>query len=153
MLDVIGPPNSPAGVYAEPVMTNKRAYRLHWTDGNDNGSPIQFYNILAATHHSPVYKTLLEDIPEESTLQYDSRQRTFLVGELRPVFYSVPQAPPEKVPDHVGGGGGSVGTLKITWMALSIEDQGAKGIGYNVYWRESFKEPWNFVSTRLRRLL
>lgn len=31
------------------------------------------------------------------------------------MFYSVPQAPPEKVPDHVGGGGGSVGTLKITW--------------------------------------
>lgn len=171
MLDVIGPPNSPAGVYAEPVMSNKRAYRLHWTDGNDNGSPIQFYNILAATHHSPVYKTLLEDIPEESTLQYDSGQRTFLVGELRPgllysfqiraknyhglgppcepsVFYSVPQAPPEKVPDHVGGGGGSVGTLKITWTALLIEDQGAKGIGYNVYWRESFKEPWNFAKLK-----
>lgn len=167
MLTVLGPPSRPAGVFAKPVRNDDRAYRIYWTDGNDNGSPIRFYTILVATKHRSDFQILRRDIPTESTSNDNNGQRTFTVGDLRPgllygfkiraknirgigpaseasAFYSVAEAPPKKVPEHVGGGGGSVGTLKITWTALPIEDQGGEGIGYNIYWRESFKVPWKF---------
>ena len=36
---------------------------------------------------------------------------------------------------YVGGGGGSVGTLRITWEPLPPEDHNGWGIGYTVEWK------------------
>lgn len=55
-------------------------------------------------------------------------------------IYQTPMASPVKTPLGVGGGSGSVGDLKVTWIPMPQEDQGGAGIGYNIYWRKSQPE-------------
>ena len=55
-------------------------------------------------------------------------------------------APPQISPDNVGGGGGSVADLTITWDPLPTEDHGGPGIGYRVHWRVKGGDRWSKVS-------
>ncbi len=50
---------------------------------------------------------------------------------------------------QVGGGGGKVGDLVMTWEPLPAEDQNGEGIGYIVYWKKKYliDEEWSSVRT------
>ncbi|XP_052830052.1 contactin isoform X1 [Octopus bimaculoides] len=167
MLNVKGPPGPVAGVYAQQLPGIERGFQVIWTDGDSHMAPIQFFTILAANNYNRNYVPIVENIPYQNTLLSTKYPRSFIVEKLYPglqysfkvqatnffgrgpvslpsVYYSVREDSPDKAPDEVGGGGGSVGTLKITWTKLEPKDQGGTGIGYIVYWREKFDFPWLF---------
>lgn len=39
------------------------------------------------------------------------------------------------VPNNIGGGGGKIGDLTITWTPLRPDEQYASGIYYKVFWK------------------
>lgn len=61
------------------------------------------------------------------------------------------QAPPVEYPANLGGGGGKVGTLNISWDAMPVSAWNADPIrsGYVIYWKRSDMEDdqWDHVST------
>ncbi|XP_052286931.1 contactin-5-like [Dreissena polymorpha] len=134
---------------------------LRWTDPQEDAAPITYYNIYGRTNYSQIYRQLYSSIPASQTVitgGIDSFRRQFFMKGLMPgVNYeftvravnmygvgteskpsrkvTIGAAPPRKAPVNVGGGGGSVGTLKITWDPLHPEDHGGWGIGYEVEYR------------------
>ncbi|XP_060590084.1 contactin-4-like isoform X2 [Ruditapes philippinarum] len=135
---------------------------LRWTDPVDtHGAPILTYMIYGQTNYSNEWKPLYTYIPQMNTVimgSVDSQRRQFLARNLSPgVGYSfkvkavnmygvgleseptkrttIPGSHPTKPPRNVGGGGGSVGTLRMTWDALPPEDHNGWGIGYIVEYR------------------
>ena len=52
--------------------------------------------------------------------------------------YTTSPAPPYRPPMQVGGGGGKVGDLVITWEPLPPKYQNGEGICYIVYWKKKF---------------
>ena len=62
--------------------------------------------------------------------------------------YTTAPAPPYVYPLQVGGGGGKVGDLVMTWEPLPIWDQNGEGICYIVQWKKKFliDEEWSTVS-------
>ncbi|KAL4221697.1 hypothetical protein ACF0H5_019952 [Mactra antiquata] len=48
-----------------------------------------------------------------------------------------PATKPVISPRNVGGGGGSVGTLTISWDLLKPAEQCGPGIGYHIYWKST----------------
>ncbi|XP_053377933.1 contactin-4-like isoform X2 [Mercenaria mercenaria] len=135
---------------------------LRWTDPVDtHGAPIQTYMIYGQTNYTTEWKPLYTYIPQFDTVilgGVDSQRRQYLVRNLSPgVGYSfkikavnmygvgleseptrrttIPGSKPTKAPKNVGGGGGSVGTLRMTWDALPPEDHNGWGIGYEVEYR------------------
>ena len=57
-------------------------------------------------------------------------------------------APPARPPANLGGGGGKVGVLTITWEPLGRAFQNGPNVGYNVSWKKSHfvDEEWDHVS-------
>lgn len=136
---------------------------LRWTDPLDtHGAPIQTYMVYGQTNYSTEWRPLYTYIPQIETIipgVADTQRRQFLVRNLSPgVGYSfkiravnmygvgqdskptrrtvIPGDKPTKPPKNVGGGGGSVGTIRITWDALPPEDHNGWGIGYEVEFRK-----------------
>lgn len=65
-------------------------------------------------------------------------------NELGTGLYSLPSpqhaTPPDRpyiAPRNVGGGGGKIGDLTITWEPLKPQEQNGDGIHYKVFWRRS----------------
>ena len=52
-------------------------------------------------------------------------------------------------PRNLGGGGGKVGTLNITWDPMPVSEMFAGGdkVGYVVYWKKAdmFEDQWDQV--------
>ncbi|XP_021356952.1 contactin-like isoform X1 [Mizuhopecten yessoensis] len=160
-LTVLGPPGEPAGVYNDIASPppNPRTVRIKWSDGKLNGPPITFYMIEAKTNYSSKWYLQTMNVSYSSAIVVgDSDKRSALVDNLKPgVAYrfrvvavnqygfgtpsiptdykTIPAAPPEVPPKMVGGGGGKVGELRITWKPLPPEDQFGWGIGYLVEWK------------------
>ncbi|XP_033745615.1 contactin-like [Pecten maximus] len=160
-LTVLGPPGEPAGVYNDIASPppNPRTVRIKWSDGKTNGGPITFYMIESQTNYSSKWHLQTMNVSQPSAVVVgNSNKRSALVYNLKPgVAYrfrvlavnqygfgtpslptdykTVPGAPPEVPPEKVGGGGGKVGELRITWKPLSPEDQYGWGIGYLVEWK------------------
>ncbi|XP_060585793.1 contactin-like, partial [Ruditapes philippinarum] len=155
---VEGPPGPPAGVRLDRNTITSTSAVVVWTEGETHGRPTQFHNIEACTEYNntwaPVYTYIPYTLSQITGTQkhainvdglksgnsYYFRVRAvnaFGVGQASrsSAVYKIPGAPPSKYPDNVGGGGGSVGILTITWTPLPPEDQGGPGIGYVVYWR------------------
>lgn len=63
--------------------------------------------------------------------------------------YSTPSDKPYKAPSNIGGGGGKIGDLTITWDTLSPSDQNGAGIHYKVFWRRK-KHDTEFQSLLLK---
>ena len=59
------------------------------------------------------------------------------------------EAPPVTFPLNLGGGGGKVGTLNITWDPMPVSEMFAKGdqVGYIVSWKKAdmFEDQWDHV--------
>lgn len=49
--------------------------------------------------------------------------------------YNTEEERPTKAPTNIGGGGGNIGDLMITWKPLSPSEQNAPGIYYKIFWR------------------
>ena len=66
--------------------------------------------------------------------------------------YTTAPAPPFKYPLQVGGGGGKVGDLVMTWEPLPPRDQNGEGICYIVYWKKNFLIDEEFSTVRFLSL-
>ena len=69
------------------------------------------------------------------------------------VIYRTTEAPPITYPANLGGGGGKVGTVNITWdpMPVSEWNAGMSSVGYIVSWKKvgMSDEQWDSVSVLL----
>ncbi|XP_060075938.1 contactin-like [Ylistrum balloti] len=162
-LTVKGPPGEPSGVYADLNSRTPHSLRLKWTPPPDHGSPVIYYIIESKTHYNPQWIVQVANISEQDALLSDPvsgmDKRSFLVTGLKPFndyffriravnsyptlgppsiasdSYHLNGAAPVVAPRDVGGGGGTVGVLTITWSPLPLESRGGSKIGYIVYWR------------------
>ncbi|XP_048236575.1 contactin-like [Haliotis rufescens] len=155
-LTVQGPPGEPAGVYCDQ---EGMALNLHWTDGTDRGSPIIYYIVEFNTNFNSNWRVMIQRLGVTETLDDENPDRKITkLASLRPgtayrfrvlaanmfghgdpsihsSMYRLPSAAPVVPPLEVGGGGGRVGTLTITWEPLLLEDESGPAIGYYVFWR------------------
>ncbi|XP_046353215.1 contactin-like [Haliotis rufescens] len=162
-LKVLGPPGEPAGVFQDLKATdssNPRSIKIMWTDGDTHGADVLYYDVEFHTNFNRQWRILKERIPSTEALddlQPSKRQTTlmnlksgagyqFRVRAMNRYGLGLPSVPtttiqipsdkPAKAPEKVGGGGGKVGDLTITWEPLSSEDHNGMGLGYNVFWRK-----------------
>ncbi|XP_067685752.1 contactin-like [Haliotis asinina] len=157
MLTVQGPPGEPAGAYC-----NQEGMELvlRWTDGADRGNPVVYYIVEFNTNFNSDWRVMIQRLDVPETVDEDNPdKRMTKLSSLRPgtgyrfrvlaanmfghgdpslpsSMYHLPSAAPVVAPMEVGGGGGKVGTLTITWQPLSLEDESGPGIGYYVFWRK-----------------
>lgn len=54
--------------------------------------------------------------------------------------YNTPSDKPNIFPSNIGGGGGKIGDLTITWDPLKPSEQNGPGIYYKVFWRRKHHE-------------
>ncbi|XP_067683459.1 contactin-like isoform X1 [Haliotis asinina] len=162
-LKVLGPPGEPAGVYQDLKATdssNPRTVKIMWTDGDDHGADVLYYDVEFRTNFNNKWRILKERIPRVEAmddLNPTKRQTTlmnlksgagyqFRVRAMNRYGLGLPSVPtttiqipsdkPTKAPEKVGGGGGKVGDLTITWEPLPLEDHNGQQLGYNVFWRK-----------------
>ncbi|XP_019880894.2 contactin-like [Aethina tumida] len=165
--DVIieGPPGPPGGV--EIVSIQKNSATLRWTDGANHGSPIQYYIISGRTLWNNTWVNISEGIDAREIDRYTGRKETtientssnwltpwsvyeFRVAAINALGVGPPSAPsprqstpadrPYIAPKNIGGGGGKIGDLTITWTPLRSDEQNGKGIHYKIYWKRKDHE-------------
>ncbi|XP_046576774.1 contactin-like [Haliotis rubra] len=161
VLTVLGPPGEPAGVYSRDGSKGKEV-TLRWTPGEDHGDIIQAYRVEATNTYDsewiPVVKELQESQSVLTNLEEDQTKRGTLIVGLAPgtsyrfrviarnrfgwgepsypsAWYHIDSAAPRVAPANIGGGGGAVGLLKMTWQALPRNEWGGRGLRYNVFHR------------------
>ncbi|XP_057342220.1 contactin [Microplitis mediator] len=157
---VEGPPGPPGGVQVNIVKTSAS---LHWTDGAQNGRPILMYRVSGNTSWSGDWFMIVENITAIEIDRYTERKQAELENVLNPFTtyefrvsaanefgygpyslpspkYSTPPAKPQRAPARVGGGGGKVGELTITWEPLPPAYQNGRNVHYKVFWRRKGKE-------------
>ncbi|XP_029636618.1 contactin [Octopus sinensis] len=159
-LTVIGPPGRPQGLAAQKVLNQKESLQLAWFDGRDNDAPITYYIIEFQTNFTSIWELFGPAIPRHLVeVNTESGQlRTTIHGLIPAVSYrfrmgainkygtgekslssswiKIDPDAPRKAPEEVGGGGGKVSTLVITWKPLLHQDHNGKNFGYRVFWRK-----------------
>ncbi|XP_022311293.1 contactin-like [Crassostrea virginica] len=166
---VRGPPGMPGLVYRVKGSETPHSVTLKWTRAPDHDSSVLFYHIEAQTVFNSTWRLLSRVTAMETLIPGpnpdDKRQYTvsglipynnyrFRVyatnAYLEPGEMSlpteeihIPGARPIMAPTNVGGGGGSVGVLTITWRLLSKEYESGPNVVYHVYWRRSREGPIN----------
>lgn len=166
-LTVKGPPYRPSGVFALLNTITSTSLELIWSPANDGGSPVRYYIVEGSHTLDKTWNVLEDSIPLSKTQQLENGFRTTKVSNLIPdTLYSfrvrainsygvgeasLPSAgyklfpsAPLRPPYNVGGGGGKVGQLLITWEKIPRAEQGASGFGYVVYWRLKEKKNGNW---------
>ncbi|XP_033366000.1 contactin isoform X1 [Bombus vosnesenskii] len=156
-----GPPGPPGGVQVVNIV--KTSTTLRWTDGAFNGKPITMYTVSARTNWNHTWSNIIENITAVEVDRYNGRKEAYLENVLNPyttyefcvsafneLGYSLPSSPspqystppdkPTKVPSNIGGGGGKIGDLTITWDPLPSSEQNGPGIYYKVFWRQKYHE-------------
>jgi len=73
----------------------------------------------------------------------------FTVDSSVTAEYRTTEAPPITYPLNLGGGGGKVGTVNITWDPMPVSEWFAGGdkVGYIVYWKKAdmHEDQWDHV--------
>lgn len=155
LVTVAGAPMAPGGV--KVIEIQKTTARLEWIDGNPNGRPIMYYNILGRTNWNKTWVNVSEGVPAYEIDRYTGRKQAevtnltpwsgyeFSVCAVNDLGVGTPSAPsplynthtdkPYISPRNVGGGGGKIGDLTIKWTPLKPEEQNAHGIHYKIFWR------------------
>lgn len=154
-LTVIGPPGEPAGVVcSNPTQTNMT---LTWWPGRDNGRPITSYVVEGYNLLEGYWKPLKYDVPPSVDMNTKVAtvvtglnpyaQYKFRVAGINALGQGIPSkessicqtgaAPPNSYPQNLGGGGGKVGTLNISWDAMPVSSWNADPLrsGYIVSWK------------------
>lgn len=159
MLVVQGPPSAPGGVKILDIQ--KTSALIEWIDGGNNGRPIVSYNVLGRTNHNRTWTNVSENIFAQIVDPYTNRRKAevknltpwaayeFSVCAVNDLGIGPPSAAspaysttadrPYLAPRNVGGGGGKIGDLVITWDPLKPDEQNAPGIRYKVFWRSHGK--------------
>ncbi|CAG5130772.1 unnamed protein product, partial [Candidula unifasciata] len=177
-LTIQGPPRQPAGIYVQSGTVTQTSAGVVWTEGDNSGGTISVHLIQVSNQFEPgVWEDLLTVSvvesyrPESTTKGKHQVNATGLNPGTGYMFRVIAQneyglgtpsdpssmvqtlsAPPRVYPNHVRGGGGSVGDLTIRWEALKRSQYGvANGtIYYKVYWRrkdETVKDAvWNLIT-------
>ncbi|KAK6176500.1 hypothetical protein SNE40_014772 [Patella caerulea] len=161
ILTVLGPPGEPAGLFRDVSdLSQPRTVRLLWTDGSTNGAEILYYVIEFSTNFDTKWRILLDRlyVGDAISARYTSKKIATLTN-LKPgagylfrvramnryglgapsqpsAVIQIPSDIPKKAPDNVGGGGGKVGDLRISWTPMNKEDLNGNNLGYTVYWRK-----------------
>ncbi|XP_048781333.2 contactin-like isoform X3 [Ostrea edulis] len=163
-VSVQGPPGMPGKVYRIKGSETTRSVTIKWTVPPNHGPQVQEYNIEALTSANPTWRPLAMNLSDfevliDGNVAADKRQYTisglvpFNSYQFRvyarnrfpqPGEYSRPSEyiqlkgdRPVNAVQNVGGGGGSVGVLTISWTLLSKEDRCGPNVGYIVYWRKN----------------
>ncbi|XP_071155484.1 contactin-like [Mytilus edulis] len=167
-LTVIGPPGEIAYVYVETGTITATSARLGWVLGYRYQNPVMYYTVENANEPYTNWTVLIPNLPEADVIIpiEDNSKRIYQLSGLNPgvpykfrvraanafgigpigrpsIIYQTLMAPPPKAPDNVGGGGGMVADLKISWDTLPPLHQGGPGIGYHVYWRMKGGDTWS----------
>ncbi|KAF7270213.1 hypothetical protein GWI33_016823 [Rhynchophorus ferrugineus] len=167
---VQGPPGPPGGVQA--INLQKNSFTLQWTDGATHGMPVYSYAISGRTNWNKTWVDLAIGVRAREIDLFTGRKegtvemslipwavyefRVSAWNELGPGPYSSSSPKyqtlkdkPRIAPSNVGGGGGKIGDLTITWTPLRPEQQHAPGIHYKVFWKR-YNEQVEFQSTVLK---
>ncbi|XP_058468109.1 contactin [Malaya genurostris] len=157
-----GPPGAPGAL--KVIDIKKTDAVLEWIDGTNNGRPIQFYNILGRTNWNRTWANLSENVVAQDVDRYNGRKRAgvsylkpgcgyeFSVVAINDLGASVQSLPspvyntqkdkPYVAPRNIGGGGGKIGDLSITWDPLRPDEQNSIEIHYKVYYRQLGQREW-----------
>ncbi|XP_058820774.1 contactin [Topomyia yanbarensis] len=157
-----GPPGAPGAI--KVIDIKKTDAVLEWIDGTDNGRHILFYNILGRTNWNKTWVNISENVVAQEVDRYNGRRRAsvnylmpgcgyeFSVIAVNDLGASIPSLPspvyntqkdkPYIAPRNVGGGGGKIGDLTITWNPLRPEEQNSIDIHYKVYYRLLGQREW-----------
>lgn len=152
---VLGPPGMPGGV--KVIDIKKTEAVLEWIDGALNGGVILHYNILARTNWNKTWHIVSEITQANEVDRYTGRRSADVEGLSPYCSYEFavaavnnlgtgPQSLPSPshntlhdkpytAPQNVGGGGGKIGDLIITWDTLPPMEQNAPNIHYKVFHR------------------
>ncbi|XP_050100496.1 contactin isoform X1 [Anopheles aquasalis] len=164
-----GPPGAPGAV--KVIDIKKTEAMLEWTNGNENGRPILYYNILGRTNWNRTWVNITQNVIAQEVDRYNGRRRA-TVGNLTPwcgyefsvvavndlgigppslpsPVYSTQKDKPYIAPRNVGGGGGKIGDLTITWDPLLPQEQNSIEIHYKVFYRLHGQREW--ASEELKR--
>ncbi|XP_026687837.1 contactin-like, partial [Diaphorina citri] len=166
---VEGPPGLPGGV--QVVEVHKTSATIQWTDGATNGRPITHYKIIARTNWNSTWFNVSEHVIGKEVDRYTGRKEASIENVLVPwstyefkviagneLGYGEPSSPspqyntpadkPYQAPSRIGGGGGKIGDLSISWEPLPREKQNAPNIYYKIFWRK--KNDTEFQSETLK---
>ncbi|KAH9496084.1 Contactin-2 [Bulinus truncatus] len=156
-LQVLGPPGESGGVKAE---ISGHMATVKWTVGPTNMADITKFHIEFNTNFNSNWRVLANNIllaEASDALRHD--RCTYTVDGLKPgtsyrfrvvayntygpgpaslpsTLYKVPDAAPIAAVDGITDTWGPVGTLGVTWNALSNEDLTGDSIGYIIYYRK-----------------
>lgn len=157
-----GPPGPPGGL--QVLNIQRSAVTLEWTDSNSNGRPVNGYVITGRTNWNSTWVVISENIPNVVEIdRYNGRKRASVTGNLLPwsvyefrvqavnaLGVGKPSAPspqfstlpdkPYQAPKNVGGGGGKIGDLTITWSPLPSAVQNGPNVYYKIFWRRNGTE-------------
>ncbi|XP_054726388.1 contactin [Anastrepha obliqua] len=165
-----GAPGAPGGV--QVVEIGKTKAIIEWVDGANNGRPIRYYNILGRTNWNRTWVNVSTHVRGREVDRYTSRQQAevsnlipwcsyeFSVSAVNDLGIGIPSTPspiystyedkPYIAPRNVGGGGGKIGDLTITWDPLLPQEQHSHGIHYKVFWK--LKGTLEWASEELKML-
>ncbi|XP_049513150.1 contactin isoform X3 [Dermacentor silvarum] len=156
---VIGPPGPPGAVLGHSF--NATSGFVEWADGASHGSHITSYAIEGRTNHNATWRELLNVTYVPASKHHRPGRREIQLGnvlspwskyEFRVIAANLlgvgqPSDPslqyntavdrPYVAPRTVSGGGGTTGSLTITWTPLSPEEWNSPEVWYRVYYRAS----------------
>ncbi|ENN74113.1 hypothetical protein D910_11524 [Dendroctonus ponderosae] len=170
LVTVQGPPGAPGGVQ---VMTiQKHSFTLQWTDGATRGMPVYSYSVSGRTNWNNTWTVIAVGVRAREIDRFTGRKEAdieitltpwsnyeFRVNAWNELGAGPPSVPspkyhtvkdrPKVAPRNVGGGGGKIGDLTITWTPLRPDEQHAAGIHYKVFWKR-YNEQVEFQSEELK---
>lgn len=137
-LIVQGKPGTPGGVRVIDV--RKTSAIIEWIDGSENGRRIEAYNILGRTNWNRTWGIVAENTTPLEVDRYTLRKKgaiqnltpwcgyEFSVAAINDLGVGPQSLPspmfrthndvPYIAPKNIGGGGGKIGDLTITWDPL-----------------------------------
>lgn len=155
---IVGPPGVTAGVTGSNA--GQHSVFLQWISGAINGAPIfayiiELYNVetqlwsTAFNASNPndvgLMQTNVTGLFADTSYQFRvSAQNSYGVGMPSSPSSTIRTLPdkPTVYPDNVGGGGGKVGTLVITWDLLPREKWNGPNLAYSVQYRTMGSVNW-----------
>ena len=170
MVVVEGPPGPPGGVQITNIQ--KSSVTLKWTDGAIHGSQINSYSVSGRTNWNQTWMNISHGIYAREIDRYTGQKEATIENVLTPwstyefrisawnswgmgAFsapsprHSTPPARPYIAPYNIGGGGGKIGDLTITWSPLKPDEQNGPGIYYRIFWKQKDVEV-DFQSLELK---
>uniref|UniRef100_A0A1A8PDR6 Contactin 2 n=4 Tax=Nothobranchius rachovii TaxID=451742 RepID=A0A1A8PDR6_9TELE len=158
-LVVRGPPGPPGGLLVKNVA--ETSVELRWSRGYDNHSPIGRYIIMGRSALSLEWKKMMTE-PENIEGNAESVRVVGLMPWMDYEFQiigsnilgrgepSIPslmvrtqQSAPTVAPSGLGGGGGDLNELIVTWTPMAREYQNGDGFGYILAFRKKGMSLWS----------